>query len=477
MRKKFILQSMGVAAVAIFAGCGGGISDSIKKVTIPDYSFVYDKNMTGVTGYFIVSLNDVSVQNRIYKRDIKFSNFVVKMDKCNILNQKFDPSQFSIGDNGEISKKVNVNFTFNNECNETNFTIKGEKLITITYNDKDREPEKYKEEFLRTFNANIYKSNNNDSNYTHSGKINNISLVYKETKSYDDTTPYFTDVFAIHAIDEKGKPADAGEKVHVGTIIGIAKSAYGSELFSENGGKIVDDNNSVLFKADKNISNISTTGSDKDSLIILPNNNRFSSSYLGGWDIDEKIDDYNLSLNSEGYNIDFDSVDGLEYVIGNQNREPICGNSPVANINSNDGLYPIDNNGTANVELTYDPSLLGKTVYLYANSSAGKTSNKKRVGTAISTILIGKGIKLSPNTVNNDDNTSKTLSRTITFKEVASGDPFQNTRFSLEAYTPEGKECSITSSVITDCDGEADINITVPSESSCDINARVVKEH
>ena len=470
MKKADFFKILSLFFILLFAGCGGGGS-SAGSTKVTDYSFSYNSDMTGINGYFTISLDDVLPQNTLYSREVTFTNFRVDAGSCGITTQNFDPSEFTLSDNGSTNQKVDVDFTFNSVCNEDSFTIKADKIITITYPGSSRSPQISNDDFSRTFSV--------SDNYSHSGKINNISLVYKETKPYSETSPYFTDTFVIHAVDKYGKAADIGEKVHVGTIIGVAKSANEDYLFSENGGAISYNDNNVSFKADKNISNISTSGSNKNILIILPNDQKYSSSYLGGWDIDEKIDDYNLSLNTQGYDINFTAENGLKYVIGSQSREPICGNSPVANIDSSDGIYVINEDGKAYVKLTYDPSLLGKTVYLYANSAPGNNTNKnRRVGIGASFVLIGNGIKIDPDTISNDNNQSDTKTITITIAEIESNDDFQNTEFNLTAFTPDYEKCKVTPNIITtNCDGEADINVTVPANSSCTLNAKVVREH
>ena len=318
-----------------------------------------------------------------------------------------------------------------------------------------------------------------------SGPINSISLIYKETKPYSETDPLFTNIYTIHAVDKYGNPANKGERVYVGGVFGITNDANGIELYSDKNGTIKYDESTekVTFKTDKNLSGVDLiTSSNKNVLIVLANDLKYNPDYIGGWDINGMEDDnQTLILDNSGYDIKFTSEENLTYVIGNEKRYDSCINSlAVAHIDSSDGKYVIGDNGRADVELTYDPYFLGKTIYLYVNSAPSDTDTdkRKRVGVARSDILLEDRIKITPETITNEDTENdKNISQTVFITEKDSGKPYEDVNVSLII----GGGCSILNrptKEITDCDGSVGpYTINVPAGTTCTLSVGVRREH
>ncbi len=229
-----------------------------------------------------------------------------------------------------------------------------------------------------------------------SGPINSISIVYKETLDYQKTKPMFTNIYTLHAVDKYANPVNRGDKIYVGAIFGVTKTDGGEYLYSPNGGSISNYQGSVSFTIAQNLGNTDLISSSyKNSLVVLANQNRKNPDYIGGWDI-KGVSGNSLSLVSENYTISFTSVSGLTYLIGSEKRYNKCSASiAVGSVDSNDNLYQIGADGTAEIKLTYDPFFVGNTVYIYANSFPNDETpdSKKRVGVAIRDILIGRGVE------------------------------------------------------------------------------------
>ena len=319
-----------------------------------------------------------------------------------------------------------------------------------------------------------------------SGPINSISLIYKGKKPYSETNPLFTNIYTIHAVDKYGNPANKGERIYVGGVFGITKDEKEKELYGNKNGTIEYNKNTkdVTFKTDKNLSGIDlVSSSNKNILIILANDSKYNPDYLGGWDINGIEDDnQTLKLNNAGYDIKFDKEEDLTYIIGSEKRINECSQSlAVAHIDSSNGTYVIGDNGIADVELTYDPYFLGKTIYLYVTSAPSDTDTdkRKRVGIARSDILFGGGIKINPETIFNYSIFDDKVTETITITEQDTGRPYQNVKISLSV---TGDDCEILKrpdSEITDCDGivEGKYKIHVPADGNCTLKANVVREH
>jgi hypothetical protein len=218
-----------------------------------------------------------------------------------------------------------------------------------------------------------------------SGPIHSISVNYLSTK-YDTATGLYLEKYAIHAVDKYSNPAQEGSRIYFGAV-------NNKKVYAEQNGTIKVDNDKTKFEAKDIKPNKEIV--KRDTLIVLPTEDRTEGPYLGGWiitNIEKDGDDYTFTLN-EPYT--FDKTDKLNFVIGDDKRFDKCYQTiALMDVDSSDGTYAINSDGVAYATLRYDPYLVGKTVTLYANSVTDE-----RVGVAAKTILRGEGIIVSDNSV------------------------------------------------------------------------------
>jgi hypothetical protein len=251
-----------------------------------------------------------------------------------------------------------------------------------------------------------------------SGPVSAISIVY-DTNGTAYENGLYSNNYTIHAVDKYGNPANDGEHVYVsvinglelqngtvsGDIFDIAKvtkkhfyPSNGTINSSTNGG-------SILSVSDVPTSNIDFT---TDRLIILSNRFRNDQDYTGFWTLDSTDGNSTQSTINLVEKYSGTQTNNLTFVIGDETRYNPCNlTNNVADLDSRDGTYQVKD-GVAKFKLRYDPFLVGKDVYIAANSFNGT----KRVGNAIREKLLGYGIESTEIIVtgpDDDDNPNTTL--------------------------------------------------------------------
>lgn len=255
----------------------------------------------------------------------------------------------------------------------------------------------------------------------------------------------FIDKFLIHVVDSYGNKAKDGTKIYTGVInnpklyskaynggtsdIGGVATAVDDQTLPRNRSndvakvdynfnyttsKYVDDNNesvtvfsvtpiqtvSYSYKNNQGTLNKSTGSftlpansidtnnnniSELDTLIVLANKKEHKPYNLGGWDI-ASIDSSNtLSL----YDLDKGSdVTNVNYVIGDEYRYDRC-NETIMNAAASTFTSTEVKDGVAYAELRYVPAMVGKNVFIYANSKL----DDQRIGVSRKVLLTGTGLK------------------------------------------------------------------------------------
>jgi hypothetical protein len=155
------------------------------------------------------------------------------------------------------------------------------------------------------------------------------------------------------------------------------------------------------FFRDTDNTPFANTSESEERVMILPYNSAYSKDYLGGWTIDEVLNNQRLNLSEEYYG---STATNLRYIVGDQGRL-LNGNEATAHVIADvgyDHTYQIDENGIVKVVVVYDPVLVGHTLSLSAVSYNGSS----RSGTSSRESFRGNGYihSFAPsNTIDIDD--------------------------------------------------------------------------
>ena len=263
----------------------------------------------------------------------------------------------------------------------------------------------------------------------------------------------YSDTYRVMATDKYGNPARAGSKIYVGAVSGLIKDDQEQDIYvtgnSTNKGTIKKSTNGIEFSVNRN--NYFENVSELDTLVVLADENKLDSSYLGGWIVEDEIGSNNSLLLKGDFNIT--ETSGLSFLVGNEKRFDSCEQQPKSvNFDSEDNTYELQKDGVTYFKLEYPPFMVGKDVYLYANSYG-----KKRVGVSMRRKLWGTGI--------NANSTSCTDSKkcgNISFSLKDSNSPLtQQELYSSSNFSYTG-DCNISQRidiVNTGCSGSVDLNI------------------
>lgn len=266
----------------------------------------------------------------------------------------------------------------------------------------------------------------------------------------------FTEKFVIHVVDSYGNKAKDGTRISTGVVnnpklyskaydrgtrevSGVAIAVTDPILPTTRGGKVSkkdyylnealidtgkrdDDNNTIYtysytstktvdynLKNDKGTLNKNTGEftlpahlstsviSPLDTLIVLANEDQHKPYNLGGWDIsgiadDKKLSLYDLDLGDEG------DISGVSYVIGDEYRYDRC-NETLMNAASSTFTSTEVKDGVAYAELRYTPAMVGKNIFIYANSKL----DEKQIGISRKVILTGTGLATASFSCKNED--------------------------------------------------------------------------
>ena len=541
------------------------------EVKVKDYLFLYDVNRTKISGYFNIALID-PLDNTTMPQGLELTNFVLDT-QCIESSYILSPETFQLMDN-IYSKKVDLNISLIEPCNQLNFTLTADKIIRSKENDKlTTEIEKWskvfkiyspkkeyknikidiptlsvdsrgdikisfinsqnndiesvkltisdpqKLKFIENPDTNIYEYTQ-ESNKTISIKstlksgetdiklealflkdeketiveklfkviifsapINTISIVQDTNQSHKKVGAFFENSYQIHAIDKYGNIVNQVEEIFIGVINGVRKGENGTYLIAQNGGKLITENNTTKFIYDNNNLDFGNIDISDDKLLILAKNDRMDLSYLGSWSISPETNDTQLNNNTLYLTQNYTNQkeipkDNLKFIIGsnkryNQRTESLS----IVNIKKDDTIYRVNEdgisifNGIGTFKLQYDPDLLGRSVFIYANII---TKDNKRVGISINELL-GGGIKdgfikSTPLAITNEKNATTTLTKDI-FLHTEDNLSIRN---AIVSASPTTGTCEIngtydTTSSKTNADGNAQFQVTLEPLGSCTI--------
>ncbi len=187
-----------------------------------------------------------------------------------------------------------------------------------------------------------------------------------------------------------------------------------------------------------------------DTLVILANKEQHKPENLGGWDI-KSIDSANeISLVSLDSGLDINNV---RYVIGNDYRYDSCRQSLMnAGASTFESTDVID--GIAYAELRYVPSMVGKDVFIYANTRL----NDKQIGISSRETLTGIGMSTDSLSCTNEKGLKPNCA--ASFRMILNG----SSSLARNVYMPEptlGGEpvYRATSATRTNCNGWTTVSI------------------
>jgi hypothetical protein len=232
-------------------------------------------------------------------------------------------------------------------------------------------------------------------------KSSSMAIVPIETR-YENGL--FIDKFVIHVVDSYGNKAKDGTEIYTGVINNpkLYSNALEESVDVNDANilyNIMDKNDNLYFRDDRGeldrdnalftlpLNSIDTTKetvTNLDTLILLANKDQHKPENLGGWDIKSIDDDHTLSLLSVTPG---NSVSNVSYVIGDEYRYNACAKT-IMNAAASSFESTEVKDGIAYAELRYVPAMVGKTIFIYANSKL----DDKRIGISRKVTLKGLGV-------------------------------------------------------------------------------------
>lgn len=309
----------------------------------------------------------------------------------------------------------------------------------------------------------------------------------------------FIDKFLIHAVDNHGNKAADGTKFTTGTInhVKLYSNAYNGyrrnyvditdpnspDPFVNNDQVLPKDENErvitssytksdtnqqgyfqdivILEKNDKasinrtnSLLHLSATDArvvdTGDTLILLANKDENKAENMGAWSIGNILSTNTLQV--EDILPSNEAISGLSYVIGDKFRFDECSgttmNTAISSLNSSEIA-----DGIAYAELRYEPSMVGKNVFIYANSKV----DGKHIGTSRKILLKGTGVKTQNVSCSNMDGVSPECSVDVRMIQNDSNKVMQESYISNPLIL--GNSAYKAALSRTDCNGVATLKI------------------
>ncbi|RLA77306.1 MAG: hypothetical protein DRG78_17625, partial [Epsilonproteobacteria bacterium] len=325
----------------------------------------------------IVYENDIGSSTKTYDIEMSLEAFV-PVDSSSLAGVKIVQRGTTAIIKSEDVKDVNVSTTYIDhlafETASVNYKEKGE--ASIAFDTKNRSGIAMIDVSALIFDGvKDVVIQNSFPVVIHSGPIASMSMFLSKSE-LDANLNIYKDYFTINASDKYGNPVSAGTVIHPTLINGVKISSL-----DENGsGNLVIPN--TFTDMDENLSLVTAD----DRLIVLPSEKVSEKEFFGSWDILSVDSDDNITLDN---NVSTSSTQKLRYIVGNESRV-INNVTTVATIQSPTGSYTTDSNGNLQFIVSYDPLLVGKKVYLSANSQ----SDNSRIGVAMESILKYNGQRL-----------------------------------------------------------------------------------
>ncbi len=233
------------------------------------------------------------------------------------------------------------------------------------------------------------------------GTINNVKLYSNAYNGYrrnyaDITDPNSPDPFVDN---DQILPKDENERVITSSYTESATNQQGYfqdiVILEKNDKATINRTNSLLHLSSGNAGVIDTG----DTLILLANKDENKAENMGAWNIGNILSTNTLQI--ENILPSNEAISGLSYVIGDKFRFNECSgttmNTAISSLNSSEIV-----DGIAYAELRYEPSMVGKNVFIYANSRV----DGKHIGTSRKILLKGTGVNTQSVSCSNMDGSS-----------------------------------------------------------------------
>jgi len=211
--------------------------------------------------------------------------------------------------------------------------------------------------------------------------------------------------YVIHVVDKYGNKAKDGTYVSIGAINDPKLYTMGRNTSGTPINTTASLTTDKQFTLETNDPDINLNKIDiEDNVIILANRERNDPSYLGGWSIGTIDNSTKMTLFDDytgNAKLNISNIDHLSFVIGDEERFNEC-YSTIAN-----GAFYFPNgttvqDGIVKAEFRYQPYLVGKTVFLYANAVV----DGEKIGISRRVPLTGEGLKPVTASCKNESNTT-----------------------------------------------------------------------
>lgn len=239
--------------------------------------------------------------------------------------------------------------------------------------------------------------------------IASMSIVYKDTTYDESTAPFFVDRYVVHVTDKSGNPSFDGKTINIGAITELKRNKNDNTkvaYYPKSGSNYAVLNKTFYTTISDNghfgFSDYDIEENSNDRLIIFPNDERNNDySYLGGWTINNIENNHSLIL-VEDYSGAW--INKLSFAIGDEDKYDRCNlTNAVADFRAVGDDYTIKN-GIVELELRYDPYLVGKDVFFYANLEGVDGIH----GISMKRVLTGKGLDSATMTCSSTSDTNST---------------------------------------------------------------------
>jgi hypothetical protein len=281
------------------------------------------------------------------------------------------------------------------------------------------------------------------------GTINNVKLYSNAYNGYrrnyaDVTDPNSPDPFVDN---DQILPKDENERVVTNSYSENSEGYFQDIIILEKNDKATLNKTNSLLHLSQADASVVDTG---DTLILLANKAENKAENMGAWSIGNILSTNTLQV--ENIVSGNEAISGLSYAIGDKFRFDECSgttmNTAISTLSSSEIV-----DGIAYAELRYEPSMVGKNIFIYANSRV----DGKHIGTSRKILLKGTGVKTQNVSCSNMDGSTKECSVEVRMVQNDSNKVAQETYISSPLIL--GNSAYKATLSRTDCNGIATVKI------------------
>lgn len=217
-----------------------------------------------------------------------------------------------------------------------------------------------------------YEYSSNISVY--SGESSRYEAHYVGSSADETYSTFYQDTFIINSYDSENGITKVEESLLAGVV--VESDISGTE------GSISGTDNPIFNVNDSDIaSQLYDIASGLDKLVVLPSEDRYQGTYLGGWEIDSLYEDGSLMLDElyQG-----SATDSLAFTIGRNEYFEECGQQVHTIVPE----VTVSDSGQTMVTVPYSYNMIGRSYVLYVNRLT-TTDGEEHKGTAYSRIFTG----------------------------------------------------------------------------------------